>query len=33
VGINVPVVVRLEGNNAEIGLKMLNDNELNIIAG
>jgi len=31
-GINVPVVVRLEGNNAQVALKKLNDSELNIIA-
>lgn len=30
--LSVPVVVRLEGNNAEIGLKKLNDSELNLIA-
>ncbi len=32
VGVNVPVVVRLEGNNAEIGSKLLADSGLNIIA-
>ncbi len=32
VGVNVPVVVRLEGNNAEIGSKVLADSGLNIIA-
>ncbi len=32
VGINVPVVVRLEGNNAELGAQKLNDSGLNIIA-
>lgn len=32
VGITVPVVVRLEGNNAELGSKILNDSDLNIIA-
>lgn len=32
VGIKVPVVVRLEGNNADIGAKKLNDSGLNIIA-
>jgi succinyl-CoA synthetase beta subunit len=31
-GITVPVVVRLEGNNAHVGIKMLNDSTLNIIA-
>jgi len=31
VGVNVPVVVRLEGNNAELGAKMLADSGLNII--
>ena len=31
VGINVPVVVRLEGNNAELGAKKLADSGLNII--
>jgi succinyl-CoA synthetase beta subunit len=30
--LNVPVVVRLEGNNAKEGLKKLNDSSLNIIA-
>ena len=29
---NVPVVVRLEGNNAELGAKKLADSGLNIIA-
>jgi succinyl-CoA synthetase beta subunit len=32
VGVNVPVVVRLEGNNAELGTKVLKDSGLNIIA-
>ncbi|WP_199608662.1 ADP-forming succinate--CoA ligase subunit beta [Flocculibacter collagenilyticus] len=32
VGVNVPVVVRLEGNNAELGSKKLEECELNIIA-
>ena len=32
VGVSVPVVVRLEGNNAEIGSKVLADSGLNIIA-
>jgi succinyl-CoA synthetase beta subunit len=32
VGINVPVVVRLEGNNAELGAKKLADSGMNIIA-
>ncbi|MDQ7049772.1 MAG: ADP-forming succinate--CoA ligase subunit beta [Enterobacterales bacterium] len=32
VGVEVPVVVRLEGNNAEIGRKVLADSGLNIIA-
>ncbi len=32
VGIKVPVVVRLEGNNSELGLKMLNESGLNIVA-
>lgn len=32
VGVNVPVVVRLEGNNAELGIKALEECELNIIA-
>ncbi|GJM06991.1 MAG: succinate--CoA ligase [ADP-forming] subunit beta [marine bacterium B5-7] len=32
VGIEVPVVVRLEGNNAELGLKKLNESPLNINA-
>lgn len=32
VGVNVPVVVRLEGNNAELGTKKLEECELNIIA-
>ncbi|MDF7680247.1 ADP-forming succinate--CoA ligase subunit beta [Enterobacteriaceae bacterium ESL0689] len=32
VGVNVPVVVRLEGNNAELGIKKLTESGLNIIA-
>ena len=32
VGIKVPVVVRLEGNNADVGAKILESSELNIIA-
>lgn len=32
VGVKVPVVVRLEGNNAELGTKVLADSGLNIIA-
>lgn len=32
VGVEVPVVVRLEGNNAELGSKLLADSGLNIIA-
>jgi succinyl-CoA synthetase beta subunit len=32
VGVNVPVVVRLEGNNAELGAKKLMESGLNIIA-
>ena len=32
VGVNVPVVVRLEGNNAELGAKTLADSGMNIIA-
>ena len=32
VGVEVPVVVRLEGNNAELGSKILADSGLNIIA-
>jgi succinyl-CoA synthetase beta subunit len=31
VGVKVPVVVRLEGNNAELGAKMLGESGLNII--
>ncbi|HCL76393.1 MAG TPA: succinate--CoA ligase subunit beta, partial [Pseudomonas sp.] len=31
VGVKVPVVVRLEGNNADLGAKMLSDSGLNII--
>jgi succinyl-CoA synthetase beta subunit len=32
VGIEVPVVVRLEGNNADLGAKKLEESGLNIIA-
>ena len=32
VGVTVPVVVRLEGNNAELGSKLLSDSGLDIIA-
>lgn len=32
VGINIPVVVRLEGNNAELGAQKLSESGLNIIA-
>ena len=32
VQVNVPVVVRLEGNNAELGTKVLAESGLNIIA-
>jgi len=32
VGVKVPIVVRLEGNNAELGLKLLQKSGLNIIA-
>lgn len=32
VGVNVPVVVRLEGNNAELGSKLLAESGLDIIA-
>jgi succinyl-CoA synthetase beta subunit len=32
VGVKVPVVVRLEGNNAELGGKLLRESGLNIIA-
>ena len=32
VNVNVPVVVRLEGNNAEIGADILNKSDLNVIA-
>jgi len=31
VGVKVPVVVRLEGNNADLGAKMLSESGLNII--
>jgi succinyl-CoA synthetase beta subunit len=33
VGVKVPVVVRLEGNNADLGSKMLAESGLNIIRG
>jgi succinyl-CoA synthetase beta subunit len=32
VKVQVPVVVRLEGNNAELGASILNNSELNVIA-
>jgi len=32
IGVNVPVVVRLEGNNAELGAKKLAESSLNIVA-
>ncbi len=32
VGVKVPVVVRLEGNNADLGTKVLSESGLNIIA-
>jgi len=32
VGVNVPIVVRLEGNNAEVGSQLLKNSGLNIIA-
>ncbi|MGL6175977.1 MAG: succinate--CoA ligase subunit beta, partial [Vibrionaceae bacterium] len=32
IGVNVPVVVRLEGNNAELGAQKLANSGLNIIA-
>ena len=32
VGVVVPVIVRLEGNNSELGLKVLADSGLNILA-
>ncbi|HBQ40885.1 MAG TPA: succinate--CoA ligase subunit beta, partial [Halieaceae bacterium] len=32
IGVQVPVVVRLEGNNAELGRQVLADSGLNIIA-
>jgi len=32
VGVSVPVVVRLEGNNADLGAKMLSESGLNIVA-
>ncbi len=33
VGVELPVVVRLEGNNADKGKQILNDSQLNVIAG
>jgi succinyl-CoA synthetase beta subunit len=33
VGLTLPVVVRLEGNNAETGKRLLNESDLNVIAG
>lgn len=33
VGVQVPVIVRLEGNSAEKGRRILNDSKLNVIAG
>jgi succinyl-CoA synthetase beta subunit len=33
VGINVPLVVRLEGTNVELGRKMLSESGLNILTG
>ncbi|OGV36621.1 MAG: succinate--CoA ligase subunit beta [Legionellales bacterium RIFCSPHIGHO2_12_FULL_35_11] len=32
VGLSIPVVVRLEGNNADLGAKTLNESDLNVIA-
>ena len=32
VGVEIPVVVRLEGNNADLGIKKLEDSGLDIIA-
>jgi succinyl-CoA synthetase beta subunit len=32
VGVQVPVVVRLEGNNADLGRQLMADSGLNIIA-
>ena len=32
VGVSIPVVVRLEGNNAALGSKLLNESDMNIIA-
>jgi len=32
VGVTVPVVVRFEGNNAELGVKALADSDVDIIA-
>ncbi|MCD8524427.1 MAG: ADP-forming succinate--CoA ligase subunit beta [Gammaproteobacteria bacterium] len=32
VGLTLPVIVRLEGNNADLGAKLLNDSGMNIIA-
>ena len=31
VGVTVPVIVRLEGNNAELGVKTLSESGLNIV--
>ncbi|HEY3487142.1 MAG TPA: ADP-forming succinate--CoA ligase subunit beta [Gammaproteobacteria bacterium] len=33
VGVKIPVVVRLEGNNADLGRKILNESKMNVIAG
>ncbi|KAB2831773.1 MAG: succinate--CoA ligase subunit beta, partial [Candidatus Dadabacteria bacterium] len=33
VGITVPLVVRLEGTNVELGRKMLSESGLNIVTG
>ena len=33
VGIEVPLIVRLEGTNVELGRKLLSESGLNIIAG
>jgi succinyl-CoA synthetase beta subunit len=32
VGLSIPVVVRLEGNQAELGAKLLEESQLNVIA-
>ena len=32
IGVRIPIVVRLEGNNAELGSKILSDSSLNIIS-